>query len=127
MGIERALAMGGEVIPADEIEAVRQRARDLGDLMQLLRNKGIFVRRMDNDICVGFLVGQVQMNRGTCSPAMLYIDNTRQVDPWVAITMPAEMVERIILFRPVDAGALFTLGSGNGVIMIITKQGGRRD
>ena len=61
------------------------------------------------------------------APAMLYVDNTRQVDPWAAITLPAEIVERIILFRPVDAGALFTLGSGNGVIMVITKQGSRRD
>jgi len=122
-GIERALAMGGDVIPAEKIEEVRHRARDLGDLMMLLNQGGIFVRRNESDVCVGFLVGQAQMNPGTCAAAVIYVDNIRMVDPWIAMTLPAEMVDRIILFRPVDAGVLFTLGSGNGVIMIFTRQG----
>jgi hypothetical protein len=127
IGVERALAMGGEVIPAEEIDQIRQRAADLADLMRLLRNEGLIVRRSDDGtLCVGFVVGQVQLTRGDCEPAMLYIDNTRMVEPSVALSMPAEIVERVILFRPVDAGALFVTGSATGVIMIITRQGNNR-
>jgi hypothetical protein len=103
-GVERALAMGGEVIEAEEVERVRQRSRDLGDLFQLLRHKGLMVKRQGGDVCVGFLVGQVRMNKGPCHPAMVYIDGQKMVDPWSTFTMPAEMVENIVLFRPVDAG-----------------------
>ena len=67
------------------------------------------------------------MNKGPCHPAMVYIDGQRMVDPWSTFTLPAEMVERVVLFRPVDAGALFTGdGSAAGVIMIFTREGSRR-
>ena len=54
--------------------------------------------------------------------AVVFVDNVRASNPRMAIDMPAEVVDRIVLYRPVQAGNLFGLGSGNGVLMIFTKR-----
>lgn len=50
----------------------------------------------------------------------------RSVDPQGAIEIPSDVVDRMILFRPVEAGNLFGLGAGSGVLLIFTKSGGGR-
>jgi hypothetical protein len=40
----------------------------------------------------------------------------------MAIDIPADVVDRGILYRPIEAGNLFGLGSGNGVVMVFTKR-----
>ena len=37
------------------------------------------------------------------------------------IRLPPDAVDRMVIYKPVEAGSLFGLGSGNGVLMIYTK------
>lgn len=123
--VEEALAMGGEVISRDAIDQVRHRSRDVGDLLRSQHVRGLVVRRQGNDICVGFMPGQARMRKSNCQPAVVFIDGARQTVPRVAMDLNAEAVDRIILYRPVEAGNLFGLGSASGVIKIITRSADR--
>jgi hypothetical protein len=35
--------------------------------------------------------------------------------------LPPDAIDRIVIYKPVEAGNLFGLGAGNGVIVIYTK------
>ncbi len=116
-------AMGGTVITPAMVEEVRGHSRDLMDLLQNQNLSGLVIRRQAGNTCIGFNTGQVRItHRGGCVPAVLFIDNVRAADPRMAIDIPAEVVDRIILYRPIEAGNLFGLGSGNGVVMVFTKR-----
>ena len=39
----------------------------------------------------------------------------------MALHIPPEAVDRIVLFRPVEAGSLFPINSANGVMVIYTR------
>lgn len=114
-------AMGGTVISSQELDRVRSRSRDALDLIQNQAIAGLVTRRQGGSLCVGFLPGQSRMFRTGCVPAVLFIDNVRVADPRQAMDLPAEVVDRIVLYRPIEAGNLFGLGGGNGVVMIFTK------
>lgn len=117
------MAMGGTVISRDELDKVRDRSRDVLDLLRNQGLPGLVVRRQAGEFCVGFTPGQSRMFRtGSCVPAVVFVDNVRASRPEMAIDIPAEVVDRIVLYRPVEAGNLFGLGAGNGVLMIFTKR-----
>lgn len=116
-------AMGGTVITEEELDRVRDRSRDLLDLLQNQNMAGLITRRQGADLCIGFLPGQARMMfRSNCVSAVVFVDNVRAANPRHAVDLPAEIVERVVLFRPVEAGNLFGLGGGNGVVMIFTKR-----
>ncbi|MBW3533595.1 MAG: TonB-dependent receptor [Gemmatimonadetes bacterium] len=115
-------AIGGTLITRAQVDEIRGRARDLAEVLRGLRQTGIVVRRSTAGLCIGFTQGQARMSfRGDCVPALVYIDNVRAADPQVAATLPVEAIDRIILLRPVEAGNLFGMGSGSGVVLIYTK------
>ena len=117
------MAMGGTVITEEELDRVRARSRDLLDLLQNQNMAGLITRRQGADMCIGFLPGQARMMfRNNCVSAVVFVDNVRASNPRMAVDLPAEIVERVVLFRPVEAGNLFGLGGGNGVVMIFTKR-----
>ncbi len=117
------MSMGGTVITEEELDRVRDRSRDLLDLLQNQNMSGLITRRQGADMCIGFLPGQARMMfRSNCVSAVVFVDNVRASNPRQAVDLPAEIVERVVLFRPVEAGNLFGLGGGNGVVMIFTKR-----
>ena len=117
------MAMGGMVISSEELDPVRDRSRDVLDLLRNQGLPGLVIRRQAGEFCVGFTPGQSRMFRtGSCVPAVVFVDNVRASRPQQAVDLPAEVVDRIVLYRPVQAGNLFGLGSGNGVLMIFTKR-----
>jgi hypothetical protein len=124
----RALAMGGRLVSRDDIERVLPRSRDVADLLHHQRVPGLIVKKGTgvNRSCVEYVQGASRMFRTTCESVQVYVDNVRSVDPEGAIEIPSDVVDRMILFRPVEAGNLFGLGSGSGVLLIFTKSGGRR-
>jgi len=113
--------MGGEVIEPAEVDQVRHRSRDAFDIIRSQHVNGLLTRRQGNDLCVGFTPGQTRMYRNECQPAVVFIDNVRATAPTVAMNLPAESIDRVVLYRPVEAGNLFGMGSGSGVIMIFTR------
>jgi len=116
-------AMGGVVIDRGSIDKVRGRVRDAADIIQSQNLPGVIIRRRgDGSLCVGYAPGQVRMmfNSG-CVPMVIFINNVRATNTELALQMPPESIDRIILYRPVEAGALFGLGSGNGVLAIYTR------
>lgn len=116
-------AMGGTVITSAMLDEVRDHSRDLLDLLQAQNLGGLIVRRQSGNLCVGFIPGQVRITfRGGCVPALVFIDNVRAADPLLALDIPADVVDRIVLYRPIEAGNLFGLGGGNGVVMVFTKR-----
>jgi hypothetical protein len=116
-------AMGGVVINRTAIDKVRGRVRDAADIIQSQNLPGVIIRRRaDGSLCVGYAPGQVRMmfNNG-CVPMVIFINNVRATNTELALQMPPESVDHIVLYRPVEAGALFGLGSGNGVLAIYTR------
>ncbi len=124
--MEEALAMGGYVISRDEIEEVRHRSRDVGDLLRSQHIRGFVLRRQGNDVCAGFMPGQARIMKSNCQSAAVYIDGVRQSLPRVAMDLQAEAVDRIILYRPIEAGTIDGLAGGAGVIKIFTRSANRR-
>jgi hypothetical protein len=114
--------MGGTAITSAQIDAVRERSRDLGDLLRNQHIPGVIVSRdFTGRVCVEFLNGQVNMFKDACEPMMVVLDGVRVGVARDVFTMPAAIIEQLRLFRPVEAGALFGLGSSNGVLVITTK------
>ncbi len=116
-------AMGGLIIDRASIDKVRGRVRDAADVIQTQNIPGVIIRRRgDGSLCVGYAPGQVRMMFNTgCVPMVIFINNVRATNTELALQMPPDSIDRIILYRPVEAGALFGLGSGNGVLAIYTR------
>lgn len=123
--VATTVAMGGQEISAAQIDAVRNRSRNLADLLNHQRVSGLEVSRGSGQLCAQFSSGQVTILKQACESVVVYIDNARTADPTVALDMPAEAVDRMVVFRPVEAGVLFGTGASHGVIMIFTKNGRR--
>jgi hypothetical protein len=120
--VEMDRRRGGTVITRSEIDEVRQTSRDASDILRSLHMPGVIVRHhSDGTICVGYITGQVRMIQSGCVPMLVYINDVRATDPNVALRMSPEAVERMVLYKPLEAGNLFGLGGGNGVWMIYTK------
>ncbi|MEM7416088.1 MAG: carboxypeptidase regulatory-like domain-containing protein [Gemmatimonadota bacterium] len=120
--VEMARRRGGIVITRDEIDEVRQRSRDASDIIRSLHIPGVLVRHSSNGtICVGYITGQVKMNQTGCVEMMIYINDVRATDADFALRLPPDAIERMVLYKPVEAGNLFGLGGGNGVWMIYTR------
>lgn len=120
--VEMARRRGGIVITRDEIDTVRQRSRDASDVIRSLRVPGVIVRHQSNGvICVGYSTGQVKMNRAGCVEMMIYVNDVRATDPDMALRLSPDAIERMVIYKPVEAGNLFGLGGGNGVWAIYTR------
>jgi len=120
--VDMARRRGGIVITRDEIDQVRQRSRDASDIIRSLHLPGVLVRHSSNGtICVGYITGQVKMNQTGCVEMLVFINDVRATDPNVALRLPPDAIERMVMYKPVDAGNLFGLGGGNGVWMIYTR------
>ncbi len=118
-------AMGGLTITKSEIDKVRARVRDAGDILQDQHLPGIIVRRRaDSSLCVGYSSGQVRMlnnESGGCVPMTIYINDVRATNSDLALQMPPESIDRIVIYKPLEAGNLFGAGSANGVLVIYTR------
>lgn len=113
---------GGVVVSRQQIDEVRQRSRDAGDIMRSLHLPGIFVRQMsDGTVCIGTTAGQVRMFSNGCAPMVIFINDVRATSPELALRLPPESIERMVVYKPVEAGNLFGLGGGNGVWLIYTR------
>ncbi len=110
------------MITREEIDEVRQTARDAADVMRSLHVTGVIVRRINSGrTCVGFTSAQVKMNQSGCVEMVVYINDVRATNPEIALRMPPDGIERMVVYKPVEAGNLFGLGGGNGVWMIYTR------
>lgn len=115
-------ARGGLMISSEQIDEVRQRSRDASDVLRSLHIPGVIVRHNSNGtICVGYSTGQVKMYQTGCVEMMIYINDVRATDADLALRLPPDGIERMVLYKPVEAGNLFGLGAGNGVWMIYTR------
>ncbi|HSG08526.1 MAG TPA: carboxypeptidase regulatory-like domain-containing protein [Longimicrobiales bacterium] len=117
-------AMGGLTVNREQIEKISSRARDAADVIQALHLPGVIVRRRgDGTLCVGYQPGQVRMmfNSG-CVSMEIYINDVHATSAEMALHLPPDAVERIVLFRPVEAGNLFPINTANGVMVIYTRQ-----
>ncbi len=113
---------GGFVITTEEIDEVRQTSRDASDILRSLHMPGIIVRHhSDGTICVGYSTAQVKMVQSGCVPMLIYINDVRSTDPNLALRLPPDAVERMVVYKPLEAGNLFGLGAGSGVWMIYTR------
>lgn len=120
--VEMDRRRGGMVIPRAEIEEVRQTSRDASDVLRSLHVPGVIVRHnSDGSICVGYITGQVRMFQTGCVPMLIYLNGVRATDPNLALRLSPDAIERMVLYKPLEAGNLFGLGAGNGVWMIYTK------
>ena len=114
---------GGIVITTEEIDRVRQQARDASDILRSLHIPGVIVRPNSTTgrVCVGFTTGQVKMIQSGCVEMLVFINDVRATDPELALRMPPDAIERMVIYKPLQAGNLFGLGGGNGVWMIYTR------
>lgn len=113
---------GGIVITRDQIDEVRQRSRDVSDILRSLHVPGVLVRHRSNGTtCVGYTTGQVRTMQTGCVSMVVFINDVRATDADIASRLPPESIERMVIYKPVDAGNLFGLGAGNGVWMIYTR------
>lgn len=116
-------ARGGIHISAEQVEAARQSARDAADILRAQHIPGLVVDRQSTGrLCVGYAPGQVRMmfNNG-CVPMMIFINDARASNNDLALMLPPDAIEEMIIYKPIEAGNLFGLGAGNGVLMIYTK------
>lgn len=114
---------GGIVITRDEIDEVRQTSRDAADVLRSLHIPGVIIRfnSTSGRTCVGFSSGQVKMNSSGCVEMIVYINDVRTTDSSLALRMPPDAIERMVVYKPLEAGNLFGVGGGNGVWMIYTR------
>lgn len=118
-------AMGGLTITKAQIDEVRGRARDAADILQSQHLPGVIIRRRsDSSLCVGYTSGQVRMlnnTSGGCVPMMVFINDVRATNTDLALQMPPESIDRIVIYKPLEAGNLFGAGAANGVLVIYTR------
>lgn len=117
-------SMGGLTVGRDQIEKVEARSRDAADVIQALNLPGVIVRRRaDGSLCVGYGPGQAHMAAfGGCVSMEIYINEVHATSADMALHIPPDAVERIVLFRPVEAANLFPINAANGVIVIYTRR-----
>ncbi len=120
-GEAQALAVGGRLVSRQQIDEVRARSQDMGDLLRQTNTPGVVVSRGGTNVCVGFRRGQVTMQRRECTPAQLYINDVPTSDPTIAMNLNPEVIDRVILVPPVEAGVLYGSDSAAGVILIYTR------
>ena len=75
-------------------------------------------------MCVGYSSGQVRMLNnvsGGCVPMMIFINGAKASNSTLALQLPPDAIDRMVVYRPVEAGALFGSDAANGVLMIYTK------
>lgn len=116
-------ARGGIHITAEDVEAARQQSRDAADILLAQHIPGVVIdRRSAGTLCVGYAPGQVRMmfNNG-CVPMVIFINDARASNTDLALMLPPDAIDRMVIYRPIEAGNLFGLGAGNGVLMIYTK------
>lgn len=115
-------SMGGTTIDRAAIEEVRTRVRDIGDILRARNVPGVIVNRDDGHLCIGYMTGQVRMMfRNNCTPMLVFIDNVRSSNTDLAAQISPDAIERIVVYKPVEAGNLFGLGAANGVLAIFTR------
>ena len=120
------VAGGGHVVSRRRIEEVQHRARDLADVLRLQHMTGVVVSRTaEGDLCVGTTPGQARIMKANCTNAVFFVDNARISSPEAIMGMPPQAIDRIVVYRPLQAGSLFGTDSANGVIMVFTKAGRR--
>ena len=114
---------GGTTITREQVDRVRHLIRDVGDLLQTQHLPGVIVRRRaDLTLCVGSTQGQARMmNDQGCVPMVIFVNGVRTSNSDLALRIPPEAIDRMTVYKPWEAGNLFGLGSGNGVLMIYTK------
>jgi hypothetical protein len=118
----QALAVGGRLVSRQVIDEVRSRSQDMGDLLTHANTPGLVVHRGGPNVCVGFRRGQVTMQRGGgCQPAQVYINDVPTSDPMIAMNLAPEVIDRVILVSPVEAGVLYGRSSAAGVILVYTR------
>lgn len=117
-------AMGGLTITRAQIDRIETRVRDTGELIQTLNLPGVIVRRRaDGTLCVGYGPGQAHMmSFGGCVSMEVYVNGVHATSTEMALHIPPEAVDRIVLFRPVEAGNLFPINAANGVLVIYTRR-----
>ena len=120
-------AMGGILIDRVAVDRVRRRARDAADVLRSQNLPGVIVRRRgDGTLCIGYMPGQVRMMWNTgCVPMIIFINNVRATNTDLALQLPPEAIDHMVIYKPLEAGNLFGMGSANGVLAIFTRQGGR--
>lgn len=117
---ERIVA--GITVDRVAIDKVRDRVRDVADILKTQSIPGLIVQRQDNILCIGFMPGQIRMMfRNTCVPMVVVIDNVRATNTDLAVQLSPDAIERIVIYRPIEAGNLYGLGGGNGVLAIFTR------
>jgi hypothetical protein len=118
-------AMGGFTVGREQIEKVSTRARDAADVLQSLQLPGVIIRRRnDGSLCVGYQPGQVRLmfnTTGGCISMEVYINDVHATSAEMALHIPPDAIERIVLFRPIEAGNLFPINTANGVMVIYTR------
>ena len=116
-------AMGGFTVGREQIEEVASRARDTADVLQALHLPGVIIRRRgDGTLCVGYQPGQVRMMFNTgCVSMEVYINDIHATSAEMALHIPPDAIDRIVLFRPIEAGNLFPVNTANGVMVIFTR------
>lgn len=115
-------ARGGLLITSEEMDEVRQTSRDASDVLRSLHVPGVIVRHQSNgDICVGVSAGQVKLQQTGCVPMVIFVNDVRATSPEMALRLPPDSIERMVIFKPVEAASLFGLGGASGVWMIYTR------
>ncbi len=118
-------AMGGTTFTSEDIDRVRRRSNNIADVLRHTRVNGLRIAREEGYFCVEFPSGQVRIMKRACESVLLFVDNTR-VAPEAFYELPPEVIDYFVVFRPVEAGALFGSGSAAGAIMFFTKDGRNR-
>jgi hypothetical protein len=52
---------------------------------------------------------------------VIYINDVRATDPDLALRVSPDAIERMVIYKPVEASNLFGLGGASGVWMIYTR------
>jgi hypothetical protein len=117
----QALAVGGRLISRAQIDEVRARSQDIGDMLRQTNTPGMVVSRGGPTVCVGFRRGQVTMQRRECTPAQVYINDVPTSDPTVAMNLNPEVIDRVILVPPVEAGVLYSFFNDTATTEIYTR------
>ena len=52
---------------------------------------------------------------------LVFLNGARASNTDMLFELPPDAIDRIVIYKPVEAGNLFGLGAGNGVIVIYTK------